>query len=225
MLNAMSDSFWQRPEVVDMFANRDPDHRLVAWLGERHPVGLSVLDIGCAGGRNTVYLAEQGADVYALDRSPAMVARTRQRLEPLLSPTEAERRVYHGPMSDLSMFAERQFDLVVALGIYHVAQSFGEWQQTVAETARVLKTGGEVLVAQFGPGSSPRGRPLTPISDEPHLFTGFNDTDNIVLLTPEELDTEMAHYGFVPVTDTYAVRVDKEDGHHITVNAHYRLSA
>lgn len=223
MNDSSSADFWQRPDVVDTFAARDPDHRLVAWLQDRDPSSLRVLDLGCAGGRNTVYLAERGADVRALDASPAMVARTRERLEPLLSPTEAERRVYHGPMSDLSAFSSRQFDLVVALGIYHVAQSFGEWQQTVAETARVLQAGGEVLVAQFAPGSSPRGRLLTPIDREPHLFSGFNDDDHIVLLTPHEMDTEMARYGFTPVTPTTSVRVEKENGHHITVNAHYRL--
>ena len=31
--------FWERPEVVERFAGRDPDHRLSAWLSERDSAG------------------------------------------------------------------------------------------------------------------------------------------------------------------------------------------
>ena len=40
------------------------------------PSRVRVLDLGCAGGRNTVVLAERGFDLEALDASAAMVAKT-----------------------------------------------------------------------------------------------------------------------------------------------------
>ncbi|MGW8282257.1 MAG: hypothetical protein ACWGON_03050, partial [Gemmatimonadota bacterium] len=49
--------FWERPEVVEKFAGREPDHRLVEWLSGRDDLeGLRVLDLGCAGGRNSRYV-------------------------------------------------------------------------------------------------------------------------------------------------------------------------
>lgn len=98
------DPRWEDPEVVARFAARDPDLRLQALLageGEygvvRHswapPPAPRVLDIGCAGGRNAVWLAREGADVWAIDSSSAMVTETRRRLSENLSADVAERRV------------------------------------------------------------------------------------------------------------------------------------
>jgi 2-polyprenyl-3-methyl-5-hydroxy-6-metoxy-1,4-benzoquinol methylase len=73
-----SGGFWERPETVDRFASRDPDHRLQRLIGEYgRPAAIRALDLGCAGGRNTVLLAQRGFDVRALDASSAMVERTR----------------------------------------------------------------------------------------------------------------------------------------------------
>ncbi len=53
--------FWERPEMVERFAARDPDHRLVrlAALYAR-PSYVRALDVGCAGGSNAVFLARSG---------------------------------------------------------------------------------------------------------------------------------------------------------------------
>ena len=53
--------FWERPEIVEKFAGREPDRRLAEWLSVRDDLeGLRVLDIGCAGGRNAEYLGPIG---------------------------------------------------------------------------------------------------------------------------------------------------------------------
>ena len=65
--------YWERPEIVEKFAGREPDRRLAAWLSDRQDLeGLRVLDIGCAGGRNSEFLARSGCDLYAIDSSLPM---------------------------------------------------------------------------------------------------------------------------------------------------------
>lgn len=92
--------FWERPEVVEMFASRAPDKRMLALL-EDAPKDSRVLDIGCAGGRNSLWLAEQGLDFYAVDASKAMLAKTKERVAEVMSQAEADKRVLETHMDDL----------------------------------------------------------------------------------------------------------------------------
>ena len=111
-------------------------------LDGTEPQGKQILDIGCAGGRNAVFLAEKGVDVVATDGSAAMVARTRDRLAAVLGQEEAVSRATQAFMDATPGARDASFDLVVALGIYHNARSPEEWERALAETARVLKAGG-----------------------------------------------------------------------------------
>jgi SAM-dependent methyltransferase len=161
-------SHWHEPSVVDEFVRREPDHRLVALLDEEQdPSRLRVLDLGCAGGRNTVVLAARGCDTYAVDLSPEMIEATRSRIAPILGEAEANARVVLAPMDDLSMFPAALFDLVVALGIHHQASTVAEWSRAVDETVRVLRSGGRFLVAHFAPGTDLSGEHGQPIEGSP----------------------------------------------------------
>lgn len=213
-------NFWQRPDIVEQFANRDPDHRLMAWCEAHSVQGLPVLDIGCAGGRNTVYLAQQGADVHAIDASRAMVAKTRARLTDI-GITDVEARVVESSMTNMAHLADNAFDWVIALGVYHTASSFEAWQQAVRETARVLKPGGDLLFSQFAPGSAPGGSLLTPVAGQAHLFAGNGRYH--LLLTAAEVDSLLAQAGLLPVVETNTVDVKKGGSRRVSVNGHYRL--
>ena len=50
--------------------------------------GMRVLDAGCGGGRNLIYLLQQGFDVFATDADPAAVRHV-QRLGASLAPAQA----------------------------------------------------------------------------------------------------------------------------------------
>ena len=163
-------SFWEDPEQVERFAGRDPDLRLIEVANTfADPATTTVMDLGCAGGRNTVFLAERGFDVFALDSAHAMVARTRSRVATVLGEAEAKRRVRFGTMEKLDEFPDGFFGLVVALGIYHNATTPDTWYGALRETGRVLKPGGLLLVSNFSPRTRPQGVPLKAVPGEDHL--------------------------------------------------------
>lgn len=215
-------SYWEEPEQVESFAGRAPDRRLLELIKSyRKAEQTRVLDLGCAGGRNTVILAERGFDVQAIDASVAMVEKTRERVAAVLGPAEARARVRLGRMEDLGDFAPESFELVVALGVYHSASSQGEWDRAVSETARVLTPGGKVLVASFSPASDPTGAGLRPVAGEPHVYEGF-PSGRLLLLDAAELDAGMGRQGLSPVVPTRMVVAPTESGRRATVNALYR---
>jgi SAM-dependent methyltransferase len=213
--------FWEQHETVERFLGREPDHRLMALIPEFHePARIRVLDLGCAGGRNTVYAAESGFDVTAVDGSEAMVAETRRRLLPILGADEADRRVRHGRMDRLEGIADDSIDLVVALGIYHGARSREEWDRTLAETFRVLRPGGRVLVSNHTDAFDPDGHGLERVPGPDPLFE--RSSGRSFLVDAETLDREMAAKGFVRLAETATVRRENDRGGvRVTANGFY----
>ncbi len=216
--------FWERPDIVARFADRDPDHRLVALAGRRDVQGLRALDVGCAAGRNSRFLAERGADVWALDGSSAMVEATRSALAAVLGRPDADRRVIHGRMDVLDAFADGAFDLVLLLGVLQNAASDAELERTLDEVRRVLAAAGHCLVANFAPDSRPSGVPVSRVAGERHVYTDFGGPHRrIALLTPAALDAAFGRRGLAPEIPTATVRIATQRGHRTTVNALYRL--
>lgn len=219
----MSESdFWEQPEAVERFAGRDPDHRLATLAADySEPARTRVLDVGCAGGRNTDYLAARGFDVYAIDASAAMVAHTRRRIAPHVGRGEAERRVIRGRMDDLSAFESSSFALVVALGVFHSAHTQAEWRAAISEAARVLAPAGQMLVAVFTPRSDPTGDGIRPVAGLPNVYDGLRSGRHY-LVEAGALDAEMARHALAPTVETATVEVPTEHGCRVTVNALYR---
>lgn len=211
-------SFWESPDVVRRFAERDPDHRLRELAPTLRPGETRVLDVGCAGGRNTVFLAELGVHVEALDASAPMVEETRRRLAAVVGEAEARERVRHGRMEDLSAYPSEAFDLVLGLGIYQNAATMEEWDRAITETARVLRPGGRVLVAHFTPDLDMTGDGVDPVPGEPHVFTGLAD-GRAVLLYQDELEEAMGRHGLAPAVPSRTVVVETNPGRRSTVNA------
>jgi SAM-dependent methyltransferase len=214
--------FWEEPENVDRFAAREPDHRLTRILDSMAvSEEIHALDLGCAGGRNTILLAERGCSVWAVDSSRAMVDRTRERLAVFIGEAKASAHVLLGSMTDLSRFADGFFHLVVALGIYHNARTRSEWDTAMSETSRVLAPGGQLLVAVFTPETDLTGEGVMPVSGEPLVYDGF-PSGRAVLVDAPTLDTEMARYDLVLAAPSEVVVTPRETGQRVTINALYR---
>lgn len=215
-------SFWERAEVVEQFAVREPDHRLRRLADEyAHPRGVRVLDLGAAGGRNTVFLARRGFDVHARDASAAMTAETRRRLAEVTSVEDARRRVRQGRMDALEEFADGSVDLVVALGVYQSAASEPEWNRALAETARILASGARVLVANFTNKLSPDGEGLPRVAGESHVYEGMGSGRGFLVDAPT-LDRFFAEHGMFPWTPTVTVSRELDNGgRRVTANAVY----
>jgi len=218
----LSSAFWDSPENVERFAARAPDVRLMELVREFPDAArVRILDVGCAGGRNAVALAEKGFDVEALDASPAMAARTRERVAAVLGEHEATRRVRVGWMDDLSVFPDGDFDVVVGLGIYHCAQSLAEWDRALAESARVLKAGGRLLVSVFTPETDLTGGGIRAVPGEAGVYEGFDSGGRHVLVHADELDREMARFGLTPFEPTRTARPKVETGRRVSANGLY----
>lgn len=100
--------------------------------------GDRVLDAGAGPGRFSLELVRLGADVVALDISPAQLEQLRARLP------EAETHL--GDVTDLSRFADNSFDVTVCYGgpLSYVVDRADD---TLAELVRVTRSGGHVLVS------------------------------------------------------------------------------
>ena len=214
--------FWEEPEQVERFAGREPDHRLAKLIARyAEPRKIRVLDIGCAGGRNTELLAARLFDVFAIDSSAAMVERTRERVAAILGEDEATRRVRRASMEDLSAFESAAFDLVVALGVFHAATRAKQWHAALAESVRVLAAGGLMLVSVFSQKTDLTGSGVKPVPGETNVYDGL-PSGRHYLVGAEELDAEFARRGLTPVEPTETVVVPLETGQRVTVNAVYR---
>jgi len=150
-----------------------------------------------------------------------MVAKTRERIAPILGAAEAAKRVRVGRMDDLGRYADASFDLVVALGIYHCAQNRSEWERSLSETSRVLKPGGRVLVSVFTPETDLTGRGTSAVAGEPDVYEGFDTGSRHVLVDDAGLDRDMGRFGFSPLEPTRVARPNVEVGRRVSANGFY----
>jgi tellurite methyltransferase len=102
--------------------------------------GSRVLDAGCGGGRNLVYLLRQGYDVLGADADPAAVDHVR-RLAASLAPDLPAGNLVVAPVERMP-FPDNTADVVLSSAVLHFASDDRQFDAMVREMWRVLKPGG-----------------------------------------------------------------------------------
>jgi SAM-dependent methyltransferase len=137
--------------------------------------GMRILDAGCGGGRNLVYLLQSGFDVSATDEDPDAIAQVRQ-LAAASAPhlPAAQFRI---ETVEACSFPPASFDVVVSSAVLHFARDDAQFNAMVAAMWRVLKGGGLLfcrLASDIGlDGARPLGdnRFLLPDGSERYLVS------------------------------------------------------
>ena len=109
----------------------------------------------------------------------------------------------------------------MALGIYHNARSSEEWHAALAETARVVKPGGRVLVSVFTPETDlrPRARPRFPACP---TSTSGQVAAGCTWSIPTPWTSDMAAVGLQPEEPTATAEGKVEVGRRVSANGLYR---
>ena len=102
--------------------------------------GMKVLDAGCGGGRNIVWLMRNGFDVSAIDINADAINAIRdlaKHLAPVLSQTN-----FHTASLESIPFPDESFDWVISNAVMHFADGRAQFDRWLAEQWRILKPGG-----------------------------------------------------------------------------------
>jgi tellurite methyltransferase len=102
--------------------------------------GMRVLDAGCGGGRNLVYLLREGFDVHAVDEDPQAIVYVRE-MAAALAPGLPTEQIRLDTVESMS-FPDRWFDIVISNAVLHFARDDAHFEAMVQEMWRVLKPGG-----------------------------------------------------------------------------------
>lgn len=197
---------WEAPELVENFRTNSPNDVLMQYAREldrrRGPQTppLHILDIGAGAGRNAVPLAQQGCIVTCVDLSIPMIRAAQIKREQEAPPNSIQLVI--GPMAPLP-FRDKQFDLIIAHGIWNLSTSDAEFRSGVAEAARVAKPGAGLFLFTFSRHTIPDNAPS--VTGQKYIFTQFGDEPQC-FLREEEIIHELLEAGFAcdvtgPITE------------------------
>jgi ubiquinone/menaquinone biosynthesis C-methylase UbiE len=135
--------------------------------------GLRALDLGCGTGRNSNYLALEGAKVAAIEISSTalMIAANRAKELGLIGAgIESPIEYIKGNMGQLLEFEDKSFDLVIDVTS---SNSLNETEREVyiQETHRVLKSGGNFFVKTLCKDGDHNAKNLLKLSPGPETDT------------------------------------------------------
>jgi SAM-dependent methyltransferase len=109
-------------------------------LRGRIGLGMRILDAGCGGGRNLVFMLRTGMDVYGIDENADAIAAVRRQAAVLAPELPAERFTVQSV--DAMSFASDSMDVVLSSAVLHFARDEAHFTGMLGEMWRVLAPGG-----------------------------------------------------------------------------------
>jgi tellurite methyltransferase len=102
--------------------------------------GMTVLDAGCGGGRNLVFLLRQGYEVYALDPNPEAIRAVRSLAEQLAPQLPAAS--FRAEAVESSSFPDHAADVVLSSAVLHFARDEAQFRAMLLGSWRLVKPHG-----------------------------------------------------------------------------------
>ena len=102
--------------------------------------GMRILDAGCGGGRNLVYLMREGYEVFAVDGSPDVVDWVRSMAEKLAPTLPAAN--FRAEAIEATSFPDAFAQVVICNSVLHFARDDGHFERMIQGLWRVLSPGG-----------------------------------------------------------------------------------
>ena len=139
--------YWNKENIVEHFKNGVASDYWIDFINKNSIQG-KILDLGCGGGRNFSYFAENGFDIYGCDLHDHMVEATRKRVAKIEAPYNYADRVIKADTLDMP-YKDNMFEAVISNGVYHNLESLNLFKQAIKETARVIKRDGFLCLNMF----------------------------------------------------------------------------
>ncbi len=138
-------ALWEKGDFTRIAASmRESGAAVVAGLSITP--GLNVLDLGCGDGTTALPAARQGADVLGVDIASNLVEAGNRRAQ---AEGLTNCRFQEGDATNLSVLADRSFDLVVSIfGAMFAPKPF----DAAKEMVRVTRPGGRIVMGNWIPG-------------------------------------------------------------------------
>jgi ubiquinone/menaquinone biosynthesis C-methylase UbiE len=134
--------FWKNVYKSDEahWLDKSPSNLAKKVVKKYAPLGL-VLEVGCAAGIDTFFLATSCDKIIGIDLVPQVVATAKENLTNQDETIKKRVSLEVGDVENLR-FKDESFDLVYSLSVFHST----EIQKSLSETFRVLRKGGKAVI-------------------------------------------------------------------------------
>jgi SAM-dependent methyltransferase len=102
--------------------------------------GMRVLDAGCGGGRNLLFLLREGYEVFGVDANPEAVEYVRSLAAAIASGLDPSN--FRVETIEAMSFPDTCADVVISNSVLHFARDDGQFNAMLREMWRVLRPGG-----------------------------------------------------------------------------------
>jgi SAM-dependent methyltransferase len=99
-----------------------------------------VLDAGCGGGRNTVFLLKQGVEVFGIDREEEAIGRIREMARAIDPDCPADERFVVSPLDTIPF--KEPFDFIMCSAVLHFSESEAQFAADLQSMWNALAPGG-----------------------------------------------------------------------------------